>query len=82
MSKMFQFATKEEGNPAIFCSRRALLLFGTLGLFLRSATWCGLAASVEPATDVPPPRDAAAPEPVTLGAPAEKRWAGELPVLR
>lgn len=62
--------------------RRALLLFGTLGLFLRSATWCSISAVVALEAQRAASNGAeAAPEPVTLGAPAEKNMVRELPVL-
>ena len=59
--------------------RRALLLFGTLGLFLRSATWCSISAVALEAQRAA--SNGAEAEPVTLGAPAEKNMVRELPVL-
>ena len=69
-------------QPFLLLFRRALLLFGTLGLFLRSATWCSYLSAVALEAQRAASNGAeAAPEPVTLGAPAEKNMVRELPVL-
>lgn len=49
-------------------SRRALLLFGTVGLFLRSLTWLCLSCVLTDVSDDVATPNARGPEPAVLGA--------------